>query len=259
MTSAKEQGELWGARVLDWARCGEPAWRDVFIAVLDQAQVGKGTRHLDIGCGAGAALILSRERGAHVSGCDASENMANFARERLPGAKILVGDMEDLPFVDETFDVTTGINAFQFARDQRQAFAEAARVTRQGGSVTMLVWGPREKCEIMSEIMPHITALLPPEPPVPTLPLAARAEDLMREVGLEPGVKGDITATLTYADHASAVNAIMAASERAVRHTSEAIVRKTLEDALKPFVGSKGTVKLRNQFRLVTAKRPAAA
>jgi SAM-dependent methyltransferase len=255
MTTAKEQGELWGARVLDWARCGEPAWHDVFIAVLDQARIGKGTRHLDIGCGAGGALVLSRERGAHVSGFDASENMANLARERLPGAKILVGDMEDLPFIDETFDVVTGINTFQFARDQRKAFAEAARVTRKGGSVTMLVWGPREKCELQGEVMPHVWALLPPEPPEPTLPLAARAEDLMRDAGLEPGVKGDITATLTYADHASAVNAILAASERAIRERGEAIVRKTLEDALAPFVGAKGVVKLRNQFRLVTAKR----
>jgi SAM-dependent methyltransferase len=255
MTTAEEQGELWGARARDWAQYGEPAWRDVFIAVLDQAHIGKGTRHLDIGCGAGGALVLSRERGAHVSGFDAAQNMADLARERLPGAKILVGDMEDLPFVDETFDAVTAINAFQFARDQRKAFAEAARVTRKGGTVTMLVWGPREKCEIMTEVMPHVSALLPPEPPVPTLPLAAQAEDLMREAGLEPGVKGDITATLSYANHAAAVKAILAASERAIRHAGEATVRKAVEEALAPFVVAKGFVKLRNQFHLVTAKR----
>lgn len=257
MGTAKEQENLWGARASDWARCSEPAWRDVFIAVLDQAHVGQGTRYLDIACGAGGAMVLARERGAHVSGFDASDSLASIARERLPGAKILVGDMEDLPFVDETFDAVTGINAFQFAGDQRKALAEAARVTRKGGAVTLLVWGPREKCELLGEVMPRIVALLPPQPPIPTLPLAAKAEELMRDAGLEPEVKGDITATLTYADHDTAVNAVLAASERAIRHKGEPLVRKTAQEALAPFVGADGSVKLRNLFRLVTAKRAA--
>ncbi len=257
MGTAREQGDLWGARAQDWARNSEPAWRDVFIAVLDQARVGKGTRYLDIGCGAGGALVLARERGAHVSGFDAAETLASLARERLPGAKILVGDMEDLPFIDESFDVVTGINAFQFAGDQRRALAEAARVTRPSGSVTLLVWGPRDKCDLLGEVMPHVFALLPPEPPIPTLPLAAQAEALMRDVGLEPETSGDITATLTYADRATAVNAILAASERAIRLKGEELVGKTVDKALKPFIRTDGTVRLRNMFRLVTARRPA--
>jgi cyclopropane fatty-acyl-phospholipid synthase-like methyltransferase len=71
VVAVKEQENLWGARALDCASASEPAWRDVFIAVLDQARIGKGTRHLDIGCGAGGALVIARERGAHVSGFDA--------------------------------------------------------------------------------------------------------------------------------------------------------------------------------------------
>jgi ubiquinone/menaquinone biosynthesis C-methylase UbiE len=114
MTTAKEQGELWGSRAQDWGRCGEPAWHDVFTAVLDQAQIGEGIRHLDIGCGAGGTLVLSRQRGAIVAGFDASENLAAIARQRLTNAEILVGDMEDLPFADQVFDAVTGINVFQF-------------------------------------------------------------------------------------------------------------------------------------------------
>ena len=258
MAKAKEEGDLWGARASDWARCSEPAWHDVFAAVLDQARIGKGIRYLDIGCGAGGAMVLARERGALVTGFDAAEALAAFARERLPGAKILVGDMVDLPFVDQTFDAVTGINSFQFASDQRLALAEAARVTRAGGSVTLLVWGPRDKCDLLGEVMPHIFALLPQQPPVPTLPLAATAEELMRGVGLEPEISGDITATLTYPDHATAVNAILSASERAIRHAGERIVRQKAEKALTPFIGKKdGTVRLRNMFRLVTARRGA--
>ena len=259
MATAKEEGDLWGARAQEWARSNEPAWHDVFTAVLDQARIGKDTRYLDIGCGAGGAMVLARARGAHVTGFDAAEALATLARERLPGAKVLVGDMVDLPFVDQTFDAVTGINSFQFASDQGQALAEAARVTRPGGSVTLLVWGPRDKCDLLGEVMVHISALLPPAPPVPTLPLAATAEELMRKVGLEPEISGDITATLTYPDHATAVNAILAASERSIRHVGERIVRQKAEKALTPFIGKKdGTVRLRNMFRLVTARRRAA-
>jgi SAM-dependent methyltransferase len=254
-TAAAKEENLWGARAPDWAGCSEPAWRDVFVAVLDQAHVGQGTRYLDIGCGAGGAMVLARERGALVSGCDVAESLVAIARERLPGAKILLGDMEDMPFVEETFDAVTGINVFQFAGNQRQAFAEAARVTRRGGSVTMLVWGPREKCDLLGEVMAQIIALLPPQPPVPTLPLAAAAEDFMRDAGLEPEVKGDIIATLTYPDHATAVKAVLAACERAIRLKGEAAVRRKAEAALAPFVDAKGVVKLRNMFRLVTARR----
>jgi len=81
----------------------------------------------------------------------------------------------------------------------------------------------------------------------------------MRKVGLEPEISGDITATLTYPDHATAVNAILAASERSIRHVGERIVRQKAEKALTPFIGKKdGTVRLRNMFRLVTARRRAA-
>ena len=257
MTTAKELGELWGSRALDWARCGEPAWQDVFTAVLDQAQVAEGTRHLDIGCGAGAALVMARARGAIVSGCDAAENLAAIARERLPGARILVADMEELPFADESFDAVTGINVFQFAGDTGKAFAEAARVTRRDGTVTMLVWGQRDKCELMSEVMPAVFALDAQKSSAAKRPLVETAEDFMREAGLVLDVCGDLTATLTYADQVSATNAILAASVSTIRHAGEAVVRRELMQALAPFVGADGAVRLRNVFRLVTARRPA--
>ena len=257
MATARELGELWGSRALDWARCGEPAWQDVFTAVLDQAHVGEGTRHLDIGCGAGAALVMARKRGAVVSGCDAAENLAAIARKRLPGAKILVGDMENLPFADQCFDAVTGINVFQFAGDTRKAFAEAARVARPDGTVTMLVWGPRDKCELMSQVMPAVFALDAPKSGAAKPPLVETAEGFMREAGLVLEVCGDLTATLTYADQVSAANAILAANESVIRHVGEAVVRRALMEALKPLVGADGAVRLRNMFRLVTARRPA--
>jgi ubiquinone/menaquinone biosynthesis C-methylase UbiE len=82
------------------------------------------TRLLDVGCGAGRFLQLAVERGASVAGIDATEPFIELARERVPDADLLVGEMEELPYPDEFFDVVTGFNAFQFAADPANALRE---------------------------------------------------------------------------------------------------------------------------------------
>jgi hypothetical protein len=72
MGTAEVQGELWGASAADWATVQEPAWRPVYERVLDLAGVGIGISLLDIGCGAGGALMAAQRRGAAVAGLDAS-------------------------------------------------------------------------------------------------------------------------------------------------------------------------------------------
>src|SRR6185295_17202322 len=133
-------------------------------SVLRQAGVGAGMQLLDIGCGAGGALVVGRSLGAEVTGLDASQALAAVAWERLAGARIEVGEMEELPFDDETFDVVSGINSFQFAGDTVRALAQARRVCKRGGTVMMLVWGRREACELVSGTMAAVFALLPPAP-----------------------------------------------------------------------------------------------
>jgi len=46
---------------------------------------------------------------------------------------MLIGDMEQLPYDDGSFDAVTGFNSFQFATDALRAVAEARRVARKGG------------------------------------------------------------------------------------------------------------------------------
>ena len=152
MGTAAVQGELWGAKARDWAEIQEPAWTPVFVQALDLAGVAAGTRLLDVGCGAGGALALARARGADVTGLDASEPLVAVARARLPGARIEVGEMEELPFADGAFDIVSAINAFQFAGDLGRALAEAGRVCRPGGTVLMLVWGARERCDVQTVV-----------------------------------------------------------------------------------------------------------
>jgi SAM-dependent methyltransferase len=260
MGTARIQGELWGARAQDWANIQEPAWRQLYRQVL-AAHVNSGEKVLDIGCGAGGALMAARALGGEVAGLDASPALAAIARQRLPNARIEVGDMEELPFSDGAFDVVTGFNSFQFAGDIVQALREARRVTRPGGKVIMLVWGRKEDCELMSAILPAVLELLPEPPPgaAAPLPLAETGtiEGLMTRASLSPFASDELDHALVYGDMASAWRAFAAAAPcvRAVRHAGEAIVRDTVLARLAPFRRADGSVALNNRFRVVAAER----
>ena len=202
--------------------------------------------------------VIARDLGADVSGLDASENLAAIARDRLPGASIKIGEMEELPFNDEMFDVITGINSFQFADDIVQALREARRVCRHRGTVAMLVWGRRQDCELLTVVMPAVFALLPPATTnAPPLALAEPGviEGLMREAGLSALESSELANALAFPDQATAVRAIMSAAARAIRHAGEEAVRRAIAETLARVVRADGSILFKNHFRLVTARR----
>src|SRR5689334_17094558 len=145
--SSALQGPLWSERADDWVEIQEPLMRPAFEAALDALAVGPATRLLDVGCGSGLALRLAADRGADVSGLDASARLLEHARRRVPGAPLEQGELEDLPFADGSFDAVTGFNSFQYATRPAAALAEAARVLAPGGRVLYLNWAPPEHCE----------------------------------------------------------------------------------------------------------------
>jgi SAM-dependent methyltransferase len=261
MGTAEVQGSLWGARARDWAELQEPAWRPIFREALIAAGVGPGMRVLDIGCGAGGALVVARELGAEPTGFDASSRLAEVARERLPGARIDIGDMEALPFAAESFDRVTGFNSFQFAGDIVRALAEAGRVCRKRGRVMMFVWGRRADCELVSGVLPAIMALMPPPPPgAPPAPFdfgePGVVEGLMERAALAPEAAADQDGVLVYPNLDVAVRATLSAgpSARAIEHSGEAALKAALDEAFRPFVRSDGSVALKNRFRRVIAR-----
>src|SRR5262245_2989915 len=257
MGTAQVQGELWGTRAKDWAEANEPAWLPVYQAVLDQAGVRTGSRLLDIGCGAGGALVMAHQRGAEVSGLDASQNLVTIARRRLPNASIEVGEMEELPFDNEAFDAVTGINSFQFAGDIVQALRQANRVCKHGGTVAMLVWGKKEDCDLVNIVLPPVFALMPPTPAAASPAFAERGvmESLMRQAELSPLEAREINEPLVFPDPATATRAIMSAMTRAIRHAGEDAVKRAVVDGLARIATAGGPVVLKSRFRLLTAIR----
>ena len=93
---------------LKWAGVIEDAARDRFLSEFSK-RLPNGAHVLDLGCGAGepSTRILA-ERFA-VVGVDISEAQLELARERVPGAKFVHGDMTDVIFPEAAF---AGITAF---------------------------------------------------------------------------------------------------------------------------------------------------
>jgi SAM-dependent methyltransferase len=232
---------------------------------MDRAGIGPGTRLLDIGCGAGGALLVARQAGAEVAGLDASAAMVEEARQRLPGARIETGEMEELPFADASFDAVTAFNALQFAADPVNVLREARRVLRPAGVVAVLVWGRREDCDLFSVTMPAVMDLLPPPPLAPVAaspsPVAFAEpgviEGLMAQAELSPRDAGDLDGDFAYPDAETAFRAITSSPPmvRAIKTIGEDAVRRALIGSLGRFSRTDGSIVQHNRFRWVTARR----
>lgn len=113
--TAAINGRLWGARAQDWAEVQEGQFRSAYEAVFDRLGLATGAMYCDVGCGSGMAALIASQRAARVSGLDAAESLLGLARARVPTGDFHLGEMEELPFPDGTFDLVTGFNSFQYA------------------------------------------------------------------------------------------------------------------------------------------------
>lgn len=260
MGTATVQGALWGARARAWAALQESAFRPVYQAALRAAGVGPGKRLLDVGCGAGLALVVAREAGAEVSGLDASAQLVEIARERCPGADIRVGELEELPFGDESFNIVTGFNSFQYAADRVHGLEEAARVLTSDGQMVVTVWGQPENCD-MAAYLKALGSLMPPPPPGAPGPWAlsppGALEELAGQAGLDTIAAGSAVALFRFDDDAEAVRGLLAAGPaiRAIEESGEQAVAAAVLESIAPFRQSDGGYELQNEFRLILAVR----
>jgi SAM-dependent methyltransferase len=108
----------------------------------DFAGVETGHRVLDVGCGPGALTseLVERVGTKRVSAVDPSEPFVAAARERHPGVDVRQASAEELPFVDDTFDVALAQLVVHFMTYPVEGLAEMARVTRTDGVVAACVW-----------------------------------------------------------------------------------------------------------------------
>jgi SAM-dependent methyltransferase len=199
----------WGRRAPEAAYLFENMhWRE-YRHILEQTGVTQGTRHLDIACGSGLAIQIASERGAIVSGIDASKRLVAVARARTPEADIRIGDMFHLPFEDNSFDVVTSCRGIW--GNCLEALREARRVVRPGGNIGLSFWGHQKKMQayplflVMGQTSPeerkNTTSLV-------SIGLPGAAEQLMADAGLDVGTRTSLKFHWEFPDAECAARAL---------------------------------------------------
>jgi SAM-dependent methyltransferase len=99
-------------------------------------------RVLDAGCGSGAtarAIAKAVPKG-QVMGVDREPKYVDFARRKtgskgIENLRFEIGDVLELPFQDNSFDVVWSKHLLQWVPDRERAITEFKRVVRPGGRV----------------------------------------------------------------------------------------------------------------------------
>ena len=92
---------------------------------------------IDIGCGNGAFLAMFHKAAPDVklSGLDLSGEMVAQSRKRLPGADIVEGDAENMPFADKTFGAVSCHMSIHHHPHPDKSLSEMYRILEKNGTV----------------------------------------------------------------------------------------------------------------------------
>jgi ubiquinone/menaquinone biosynthesis C-methylase UbiE len=161
-------------------------------ALLDAAEVDRGTRLLDVASGPGYVAARAAERGAAVVGLDIAEAMLALARRLHPQLDFRPGNAEALPFEDGSFDAVVGNFVLLHLGRPEQAAAEFARVLAADGRLALTVWDVPEKARFLGVLLDAVAAAgASPPADIPVGPPFFRFSDdeefahLLRGQGLE--------------------------------------------------------------------------
>jgi SAM-dependent methyltransferase len=195
---------------------------------------------LDAGCGSGLFSTLAIRKGAQLTGIDAAPGLLEIARERNPENNFLEEDLEALPFGDNTFDVVTGFNSFQYSASFENALREARRVLKPGGKLVTVIWDKPENSD-GTQILKAIGTLLPPPVPGTPGPFAlsedGKVDSVLQAIGLKSTKKITVPCPFLYHSLSNAVKSFMGTgpAAAALNQNPKATVEETIANAFKPF------------------------
>lgn len=256
----RDAGAAWGAQAVDWAYLMEPYARAANDRVFGELGVGSGVELLDVACGSGYACWVAAQRGATVSGLDASESLIGIARARTPAGEFVVGDMFDLPFPDGSFDVVTSFNGIWAGCEG--ALAEVRRVLRPGGRFGMTFWGAPKRLGLLPYFI-TVATMSPPSHAEATVEQGGTGrpgvvETMLESAGLELDGRGSVEVWAEWPDVDTAVRALAAAgpSQPAVAHSGRDAFVAELRKVIAPLEREGVGLRLSNEFGYVTSTRP---
>jgi SAM-dependent methyltransferase len=131
-------------RIAAWEGLTGPNPRELALEAVAEA---RPRRVLEVGCGQGwASEWIKDELGAEVIAVDQSERMVELTRRR--GVDARVGDVQDLPFEDESFDAGLAAWMLYHVADLDRGLSELARVLRPGARLVAVTNAPESLHEL---------------------------------------------------------------------------------------------------------------
>jgi ubiquinone/menaquinone biosynthesis C-methylase UbiE len=112
---------------------------------------------LDCGCGTAPMLTLLKEKypDKRYTGIDLTPKMIEVARAKhMQGVELVVGDCEDLPFEDNSFDAVICCQSFHHYPNVQDFFNSVYRVLRPGGRLVLR--DMTAKSPVMLWLMNHV-------------------------------------------------------------------------------------------------------
>ena len=122
----------------DRARPGYPP--AVFDDLAALAEIGPGSRVLEIGCGTGQATVPLAERGCEIVAVELGAGLADVARRNLAGfpkVEVVTAPFESWPLPPEPFDLVLSATAFHWI-DPAVRVVKSAQALRPGGTLATI-------------------------------------------------------------------------------------------------------------------------
>jgi len=113
---------------------------DDYPPILEELKQLEFKTLLDAGCGTGPMVTLLVDEFPEVrfTGLDLTPKMIEVAQSKnLPNAEFVVGDCENLPFDEESFDVVINSQSFHHYPNPQAFFNSVARVLVPGGTLVL--------------------------------------------------------------------------------------------------------------------------
>jgi ubiquinone/menaquinone biosynthesis C-methylase UbiE len=260
MSTKTIQGKLWSVEPEYWSKHFEPWFLPIYKNVLQQLQLTVDDSILEAGCGAGLFSSMVIDTGAQLIGVDAAPGLLDVARRRNPLNNFLEEDLESLPFMDNTFDVVTGFNSFQYAGSFDKAVAEAKRVLKPGGRLVLAIWDKPNMSD-GTEVLKAISTLLPPPPPGTPGPFALSEDGVMEEkltkMGLEITSMTTVMCPFLYSGLTHGIKSYMGTgpAAAAMNNTARKTVEDTIAKALEQYHVTDGFYYMENRFKVFITKK----
>jgi ubiquinone/menaquinone biosynthesis C-methylase UbiE len=167
--------EAWDAIAEGYDRYVATQEVDLANEALRLVGLEPGERFLDVAAGPGGLSLPAARLGARVLATDWSPTMierfeARVREESLRDAEGRVMDCHALDLPDSSFDVTGSQFGVMLVPDQPRALREMVRVTKPGGRVLVIAYGPPADLEFLHVFISALTAVAPDFPGLPDDP-----------------------------------------------------------------------------------------